>query len=109
MGGVAYTNDQVLEELLISGKSWLAVAFFCRSSIPCDHFMPEFKKLAEVLDSKVRCVRIDVDENPTITDQLKVTAVPTTLLFEKGTEKARYEGPYSSEALAQRFANVMKA
>lgn len=107
MGVVAYTNDQVLEELLIRSKGWMAVAFFSRCSIPCDHFMPEFKKLAEALDGKVRFVKIDVDENPTITDQLKVVAVPTTILFEKGNEKAKYEGPYSSEALAERFAGVM--
>lgn len=105
---VAYTNDQVLEEILVRGKGWLAVAFLSRMSIPCDHFLPEFLKLSEALDGKVRCVRIDVDENPSITEQLGVTAVPTTLLFEKGNERARYEGPYSSEALAERFARTMK-
>lgn len=105
---VAYTTDQMLEELLIRSKGWMAVAFLGRLSIPCDHFIPEFNKLAEALDGKVRCVRIDVDENPSITDQLGVVAVPTTLLFDRGDEKARYEGPYSSEALAERFAGVMK-
>jgi thioredoxin-like negative regulator of GroEL len=105
-GNVRYVNDTQLEELLIEEKGWVAIAFLDRSSIPCDHFWPEFKLYAKHA-KKVRCVRLDVSENPTLTAQLGVTAVPTTLLFKDSDEVARYEGPYSHEALQDRIGTVI--
>ena len=60
-----------------------------------------------MLDGKIEFFRIDVTENPTITDELGVQAVPTLLVFRDGEEVARYEGPYSREALNERLTNLM--
>ena len=65
-----------------------------------------------VFDGNVRRVLsrldgADVTENPTITDELGVQAVPTLLVFRDGEEIARYEGPYSREALNERLTNLM--
>ena len=53
------------------------------------------------------CLRVDVDENPTITEDLLVKSVPTTLVFFDGDEIARFEGPYSREALEDRIGKLM--
>lgn len=106
-GKVRYVNDTQLEELLIEEKGWIVVAFLNRQSIPCDHFWPEFKQYAASTKSKIRCFRIDVTENPTITAQLEVVSIPTTLVFHSGDEVARYEGPYSHESLMDRISTVM--
>jgi len=60
-----------------------------------------------MLDGKIEFYRIDVTENPTVTDELGVQAVPTLLVFRDGEEIARYEGPYSREALNERLTNLM--
>lgn len=104
---VTRLNDQKLEELLLTDEGWIAVACVGFGSIPCDHFMPEFEKYAGRVQTKVRCCTIEVIENPTISAQLRVDAVPMTLLFWKGKEKARYGGPYSMEALEERIAVVI--
>ena len=100
-------NDQGLEEKVLESDGLVAVGFLDFCSIPCDHFRPELKAVAEMLDGKIDFFRIDVTENPTITDELGVQAVPTLLVFRDGEEVARYEGPYSREALNERLTNLM--
>jgi len=100
-------NDQGLEERVLESEGIVAVAFLDFCSIPCDHFRPELTAVSETLDGKIEFYRIDVTENPTITDELGVQAVPTLLVFKDGEEIARYEGPYSREALGERLTNLM--
>jgi hypothetical protein len=57
-----------------------------------------------MLDGKIEFYRIDVTENPTITDELGVQAGPTLLVFRDGEEIARYEGPVQPRG-AQRAAD----
>jgi thioredoxin 1 len=100
-------NDQGLEERILESEGVVAVAFLDFCSIPCDHFRPELTAVSDMLDGKIEFFRIDVTENPTITDELGVQAVPTLLVFRDGEEIARYEGPYSREALNERLTNLM--
>lgn len=100
-------NDQGLEERVLESEGIVAVAFLDFCSIPCDHFRPELTAVSESMDGKMEFFRIDVTENPTITDELGVQAVPTLLVFKEGEEIARYEGPYSREALGERLTNLM--
>lgn len=106
-GRVRHVNDTQLEEIILEDAGWVIVAFLDRCSIPCEHFWPEYRKFADSIEGKTRTLRIDVSENPTITDQLGVVAVPTTLLFKDSEEEARYEGPYSSAALEERVTKLM--
>ena len=45
--------------------------------------------------------------DPSITEELGVQAVPTLLVFREGEELARYEGPYSREALNDRLTQLL--
>lgn len=104
---VREVNDSKLEERVLECEGLLAVAFLDFSSIPCDHFRPELDAAAESLSGKVEFCKIDVTENPTITDELQVEAVPTLLVFRDSEEIARYEGPYSREALNDRIMALL--
>lgn len=100
-------SDRDFEDLLAAEKGNFAVAFMSTTSIPCDHFRAELEGLAEILDGRLRFYRLDVDENPTITDELSVTAVPTLAVYRKEEEIVRYEGPYSREALKERLETAV--
>jgi thioredoxin 1 len=102
-------NDTGLEERVLEADGLLAVAFLDYGSIPCDHFRPELDAISETMDGKVGFYKIDVTENPSITEELGVQAVPTLLVFREGEEIARYEGPYSREALGDRITALLAA
>ena len=100
-------NDTGLEERVLESEGLVAVAFLDWGSIPCEHFKPELDAVADHLHGKAEFYRIDVSENPSITEELGVQAVPTLLVFREGEEIARYEGPYSREALTDRLMQLM--
>ncbi len=76
-------------------------------SIPCDHFLPELTAMPDLLKNRMKFYHLDVDENPTITEELGVTATPTLIIFKGEEELKRYEGPYSKEALKERLESVL--
>src|SRR5262245_12629119 len=100
-------NDQGLEERVLESDGLVAVAFLDYGSIPCDHFRPELDAVSDLLDGRIEFYKLDVSENPSITEDLGVQAVPTLLVFRDGEEVARYEGPYSREALGERLTTLM--
>jgi len=100
-------NDQGLEERVLESEGMVSVAFLDYGSIPCDHFRPELDAVSETLEGKLEFYKLDVSENPSITEELGVQAVPTLLVFRDGEEIARYEGPYSREALGERLTALM--
>lgn len=108
MKKITYVTDRDFEEIIVEADGWVVVWFFSRGSIPCDHFETEFEAYAKQAGDSVRCLRMDVDENPSITEELLVEAVPTTLVFREGEELARFEGPYSREALIDRIGTIIK-
>jgi len=101
-------SDLELQEILDRDPSWAMIFFSCWGSVPCNHFRPEFSRLTDHFITTVYCAEINVEENPSIADRLGITAVPTTLLIHKGKEAARYEGPYSHEALIERVTPLLK-
>jgi len=100
-------TDQGLEELLVGERGFFAVAFMSVGSVPCDHFQNELSAMPELMGHRIKFFHLDVDENPTIVDDLKVISVPSLIVFKGETEVKRFEGPYSREALKQRLETVL--
>lgn len=100
-------NDRGLEELLVSEKGCFAVAFMSTTSIPCDHFLPELTAMPALMKHRIKFYHLDMEENPTITDEMEVLAAPTLLVFKGGEEVKKMEGPYSKEALKDRLEEVL--
>lgn len=99
-------NDEGLERHVLMGHGYSAVLFFDYYSVPCDVFMKEWKGLGALLP-ELPLFEIEVAENPSISREIGILAIPTTILFRDGTLLVSYEGPYSKAALAERLKNEM--
>ena len=106
MSRIRRINDQDLENLL-GFPDPIAVAFMSYTSIPCDHFRAELLAMPDVMNNRLKFFYLDVDENPEITERMGVEAIPTLLLIKKREVAAKYEGPYSREALKTRLDDVL--
>jgi thioredoxin-like negative regulator of GroEL len=111
-----FVNDTELEARIFNAEGFVLVAFLSGDSEACKHFRPEYYEIPDILSRNdgfhppggMESVAIDTDENPSETESLCVTAVPTTLLFHKGEEIGRWEGPYNAPSLATRIADIVK-
>lgn len=76
------------------GSSW------CR---PCAALLPILEEVATQLESKVKIVKIDVDESPAIASQYKVKSIPTLIVFKNGQITATQVGSMSKEGIIGLF------
>ena len=48
---------------------------------------PTIIKLAKVYEGKLRCYKLNTDENPDITTQYGIRSIPTMMIFKNGEKK----------------------
>jgi thioredoxin 1 len=65
----------------------------------CRAVAPILAEIASEKGDALRVVKLNVDENPDITQRLGVMSIPTLILFAKGEEKARIVGARAKEQL----------
>jgi thioredoxin 1 len=59
---------------------------------PCRMLAPTIEKLAGEFEGKVKVGKMNTDENQDTPGGLRISAIPTVLVFEKGIEKDRLVG-----------------
>ena len=86
---------------LIQGPTPVLVDFFATWCGPCKMMSPILEQVKNKVGDQVKIVKVDVDKNPAIAQQLKVRGVPTLVLFRQGSLLWRQSGVVSEQQLLQ--------
>lgn len=73
-------------------KGIVVVDFFATWCVPCRMLSSVMDELSNELDGKARFIKIDVDENPELADELDIMSIPTTMVFKNGETKKAIVG-----------------
>ena len=68
---------------------------------PCKMMAPELKKFADQNKEKVRVLKVDIDKNPAVAQQLNIQGVPTLMLYKNGKVLWRQSGAMNAQQLAK--------
>src|SRR4051812_40872648 len=79
----------------------LLIDFWAPWCGPCRMMAPEFERAAALLESSVRLVKINVDEEPALATRFRVQSIPTLMLAFKGSELTRAAGARSAPQLVE--------
>lgn len=90
--------DQEYGEL-INSSDRVMIDFNAKWCAPCKKMNPYILKFQTEMKDKIKIVQLDADENKTILEQLKLDALPTIIIYEKGKEVWRNVGYISEEDL----------
>ncbi len=74
---------------------------------PCKQLEPVLTQLGHEWGSKVRLVKVDVDESVNLVMQYQVMGVPTVILFSKGQPAARFTGYQSRERILDKLGSFI--
>lgn len=94
--------SQEYAELLKSDKKIL-VSFYAPWCAPCKKMEPYILKMQKEMTNKVTIVRLNADENKTIMQELKISELPTLVLYENKAIKWQQSGFVSEEDLKQQL------
>ena len=86
-----HVTDANFEETIKKNKLVL-IDFWATWCGPCRALAPTIVELAKEQSGKMLVGKLDVDENPSTAEKLKVFSIPTMILFKDGTEADRLVG-----------------
>ena len=79
-----FVSDADFEKEVLRSSEPVVVDFFAEWCGPCKAMAPALEQVATELKGKVKVVKLDVDQNPDITQKYRIQAMPTLMLFKDG-------------------------
>lgn len=89
-------------KLLNSDKKVL-INFYAEWCAPCKKMAPYVLQMQKDLADKVVIIRLDADKNKTLISEMKISELPTLLLYENATVKWRHSGFISENDLKKQL------
>ncbi len=68
---------------------------------PCRMMAPAFSEAAKQLATRVVLAKLDTQANPSSPSPFNITAIPTMILFQSGSEVARQSGALNTPQIVQ--------
>ena len=90
-------NDENLEEI-IHNNTKVMLDCYAPWCGPCKMLSPVFEEFSAE-ENKVQFCKINIDENPDVSERFDVMSIPTVLFFENGKLKNRQSGMKTKEEL----------
>ena len=98
---VGKVSDASFESDVLKSAEPVVVDFWAEWCGPCRMIAPALEEIAGQLGNKVKIVKLNVDENPKVTEKYGITSIPTLILFKNGEQAARQLGLKTRQVLEQ--------
>ena len=98
MATVSVTDDNFDSEVLKSSKP-IVVDFWAEWCGPCKAIAPSLEEISDEMANKLKVVKINVDENPTISQAYSIRSIPALMIFKNGEKVSEKMGALPKSAL----------
>lgn len=105
MFGVTVT-DATFDTEVNKSATPVLVDFWAVWCGPCRMQDPILDEITKLYEGKVKIAKVNVDENPTVTQKFGIMSIPTLLLFKNGEVVKQMIGVQSKETLEEEFKKI---
>ncbi len=84
MSEVAAVGTGNFETEVVQSPQPVVVDFWAEWCQPCRMIAPVLEQIAEEQDEKLKIVKLNVDENPSMMQKFGIRGIPTMILFKDG-------------------------
>ena len=104
---VIHLDEATFDQVLSDSDVPILVDFWATWCGPCRMIVPVIEEIAAEQAEAVRIVKVDVDNNPELSNRFGIRYIPTLLFFKGGELKDRVVGLTSKADLISRL-NALK-
>jgi len=98
-------NEAGFEDLVLQSDKPVLVDFWAPWCAPCRAMTPAVEAVAEKYANDATVVKINVDDNPSISAKYNIRGIPTVIVFKDRKEANRMVGLSSPDQLAGLIRN----
>ena len=95
------TSDENFESDVLKSDRPVLVDFWAVWCQPCRALAPTIEAVAEKYASNAHVVKLNVDDNPSVSQRYGIKGIPTLILFKNGKEEERVVGATSEQAISR--------
>ncbi|HJT24188.1 MAG TPA: thioredoxin, partial [bacterium] len=104
----AVTDASFQKEVIESDKPVL-VDFWATWCGPCRMYGPIVDKMAEEYKGRLKVVRVDVDQNPNLSRNYRIQAIPASFIMQKGNVVKAWVGLVTEDDVKQQIEQVLSS
>jgi thioredoxin 1 len=86
------STQKVSFSSLVAGSEPVLVDFWAPWCGPCRSMEPTIKQIAQEYKGRLKVLKINVDNNPALAQQMRIQSVPTLMLFQEGRVLTQQSG-----------------
>ena len=98
-------SDKTFAEEVLKSSEPVVVDFFAEWCGPCKAMAPALEAVATEMKGKVKVVKVDVDQNPEITQTYRIQAMPTLMVFKDGKVANQHVGALVQKSKLEAWIN----
>lgn len=84
MSAAAQVTDSSFEQDVLKSEIPVLVDFWAPWCGPCRMVAPVVEEIAQQYDGKLKVVKVNTDENPTVASNYGIRSIPTLMIFKGG-------------------------
>ena len=104
---VGEVSDSSFEKDVLQSDKPVLVDFWAAWCAPCRMLAPTVEAVAEKYAGNARVVKLNVDENPAISQRYQIMAIPTMSVFQDGQVVKQIVGAKPKAALLRELAEFI--
>ncbi|TMJ76787.1 MAG: thioredoxin [Alphaproteobacteria bacterium] len=104
-GATHVVSDANFDQEVLKSAEPVVVDFFAEWCGPCKAMAPALEAVAADMKGKVKVAKLDVDQNPAVTQQYAIQAMPTMMIFKGGKKVAERVGALTQKKQLQDWIN----
>jgi thioredoxin 1 len=104
-GATLSVSDADFDKEVLKSTEPVLVDFFAEWCGPCKAMAPALEQVAAEMKGKVKVAKLDVDQNPQVTQKYTIQAMPTLMIFKGGEKVAERVGALTQKKQLQDWIN----